>query len=397
MRPTSFDVAIVGAGPAGSATAFLLASAGLRVALLDRSEFPRNKTCGDGLTPRATGVLDSLGVLTEVERYAVRCPAITLRNSDQVTYRLELSPPTEPARDILVLPRVVLDEILREHAVAAGATFIAHARVEALRPGPDGRLRVLVERSQPLEAEVAVLAIGASTGLLRRAGLLARDPPVNLAARAYFEDVDGLDDTVVIFFDGVKRPGYGWVFPTGPRQANIGCGVFSGGVPQMEQLRSLLEAHPYLRRILKNATQVGPMEGHPLRTDFTPLHSGRGRIVVVGEALGLVNPLTGEGIDYALESAALAAKAILHVWRDGRPATDMHRGYQRELSRKFTRLFAFSHLAQRFYFRDGVLDRFLRRAQQRPYLRRILVDACFGGANPVSPFSAGSLWEALRP
>ena len=94
MSAPHYDVAVIGAGPAGSAAAYFLARGGLRVALLDKFDFPRDKTCGDGLTPRTLEVLNSMGVLPQVEQYAYPCVALTVRNSDEVTYRIELSGPT---------------------------------------------------------------------------------------------------------------------------------------------------------------------------------------------------------------------------------------------------------------------------------------------------------------
>src|SRR6185295_1251641 len=226
MTATHFDVAVIGAGPAGSATAYFLAQGGLRVALLDKSDFPRDKTCGDGLTPRALSVLDSMGVLPQVERLAYRCFGVTLRNSNELTYRLALSRPGTPQQQILILPRFTLDELLLQHAITAGAVFMPHAKVVDITAGLDGTVNLSIEQSQGLESKLAVIATGANTGLLRTTGLLKYSPPSNLAARAYFENVQGLDDTIVLFFDGIERPGYGWVFPTSTNSANIGCGVF---------------------------------------------------------------------------------------------------------------------------------------------------------------------------
>jgi len=130
MSATHYDVTIVGAGPAGSVAAYYLARGGLWVALLDKFEFPRDKTCGHGLTPRALEVLDSLGVLPQIEQDAYRCVALTVRNSDEVTYRIELSGPKDPPRRILILPRFRLDDILLGHATQVGAQFISRAKVE---------------------------------------------------------------------------------------------------------------------------------------------------------------------------------------------------------------------------------------------------------------------------
>jgi geranylgeranyl reductase family protein len=397
MSATLYDVVVIGAGPAGSAAAYFLVRGGLHVALLDKFDFPRDKTCGDGLTPRALGVLDSMGVLPQVEEGAYPCVALTIRNSDEVTYRIELSGPKDPPRRILIAPRLRLDEILLQHAVEAGAHFIPHAKVENLAQN-NGHVQLSMEDGQLLDSAMAVIATGANTGLLRKAGLLKHAPPSNLAARAYFENVDGLDDTIVLFFDGVEHPGYGWVFPTAPGTANIGCGVFfDSRVPQPTHLRHLIQSHPYLQRILKTARQVGPIKGHPLRTDFSRFLTGKDRILVTGEAVGLVNPITGEGIDYALESAQLAAVAILKGRQDGLHPSAIQRNYRAALGRKFSFPFMLGHLVQRLGFRDGIIDKALERIQHRPHLHRVVVEACFGLTNPVSWFSPRTLWEAIKP
>ena len=398
MNNLHYDVAVIGAGPAGSAAAYFLARGGLRVALLDKFDFPRDKTCGDGLTPRALDVLDSMGVLPQVEQYTYPCVALTVRNSDEVTYRIELSGPKDPPRCILIVPRLRLDDILRQHAVKAGAQFIPHAKVENITHEENGYVRLWVEGGQPLDCTLAVIATGANTALLHKAGLLKHAPPSNLAARAYFENVEGLDDTIILFFDGVEHPGYGWVFPIAPGVANIGCGVFfDSRTPQPSHLRHLIQHHPYLQRILRNATQIGPVKGYPLRTDFSQSLSGKARILVTGEAIGLVNPITGEGIDYALESAQLAADAILNEWPSGLNSAAIQKNYRAALDKKFSVPFAIGHLAQRWFFRDGLTDKALRRIQHRPHLHRVVIDACFGLTTPISVFAPRTLWEFFRP
>src|ERR1051325_11237020 len=397
MSTTPYDVAIIGAGPAGSTASYFLARVGLRVALLDKFDFPRDKTCGDGLTPRALDVLDAMGVLPQIERSAYACKALTIRNSDEVTYRIELSGPNDPPRRILILPRFQLDELLLQHAIKAGAQFVPHGKVEDILQDR-GHVRLRLEGGGEIESSLAVIATGANIGLLRKKGFLKHVPPSNLAARAYFENVQGLDDTIVLFFDGVEHPGYGWVFPTGSGTANIGCGVFfASRVPQSSHLRHLLKSHPYLQRILKNAKQVGPIKGHPLRTDFSRSLTGKDRILVTGEAVGLVNPITGEGIDYALESAQLAAESILHGWQVNLNPSAIQREYRATLGRKFSFPFLLGHLVQRVGFRDGIIDKALSRIQHSPYLHRAVINACFGLEKPISVLSPRTFWEALKP
>jgi flavin-dependent dehydrogenase len=200
----------------------------------------------------------------------------------------------------------------------------------------------------------------------------------------------------MLFFDGVERPGYGWVFPTGPDTANIGCGVFfDSGTPQPTHLRHLVQSHPYLQRILRNARQVGPIKGHPLRTDFSRFLSGRERVLVTGEALGLVHPISGEGIDFALESAQLAAGAILDGWQQGWNA--IQKKYRSALGRRFSVGFALTIRLQQLFFRDVIIDKILDRLQHRPYLHRAVVEFCFGQINPISVFTPRIVWGLLKP
>lgn len=393
-----YDVAVIGAGPAGSAAAYFLASGGLHVALLDKFDFPRDKTCGDGLTPRAIKLLDEMGVLPQVKRDAHHCSAITLRQSDEVTFQLELSSLNGLPHDILILPRYQLDDILRRHAVAAGADFMPRARVKSLTRTPDGIVHLQTEDCQTLDCKLVVIATGSNSNLLRELGLLKKMPPTQLAARTYFENVTGLDDTILLFFDGIELPGYGWVFPTGSGTANVGCGVFFASPhPQPTQLRNLIQEHPYLRHILRNARQVGPIKGFPLRTDFSPAHSGNEWILVVGEAVGLVNPITGEGIDYALESAQFAAQAILGEWHAGSFSMALQKRYRAALAKKYRYQLMLNQLAQQVYFRDGVLDNLLHRAQQKLQLRQAILDVCFGSVNPAVMFAPRILWNVFGP
>lgn len=391
-----YDVAVVGAGPGGSATAYFLAKRGLRVALLDKFEFPRDKTCGDGLTPRAIKTLDAMGVLPQIEERAFRSSGIKLRYSDEITYNLEINHLTELPDYVLTIPRFQLDNILRQYAVDAGVRFIPRVKVENLTYSADRHVSIQIEKGQGIECALAVIATGASPSLLQKLGLLKKTPPTSLAARAYFENIEDLDDSLILFFDGIDLPGYGWVFPTGKGTANVGCGVFfEETVSQASRLRGFIAEHPYLQRVLKNARQVGPIKGYPLRTDFSPSHSGNEWALVVGEAAGLVNPITGEGIDYALESAQLAANSILSEWQNGYPSITTQKKYRAALRKRFQTQMVFNHLAQRIYFRKNTLSFLLKRASEKPALRKAIVDASFGITNPLVMFTPRIIREAF--
>jgi flavin-dependent dehydrogenase len=219
------DAVIVGAGPGGSATAHFLARRGLDVLLLDRSEFPRDKTCGDGLTPRALRVLDQMGILGEVARHGcgVTGYEVVAPNGKTTSARITAE------HGALVVPRHTLDEIVLRRATSSGARFESRVNVSHVEPTPNGA-RVHAQGGQTFEARVAVIATGAAFGILTHSGILPHPPRAMLASRAYFDNLQAeVASTFSLRFDGVPMPGYGWVFPVGKHSANIGVGFFPRG------------------------------------------------------------------------------------------------------------------------------------------------------------------------
>ena len=353
------DVAIIGAGPGGSATAHFLAQRGLDVLLLDRSQFPRDKTCGDGLTPRALRVLDAMGILREVaskgrpiDSYEVVAP-----NGKRTTSRT----------DALVVPRLTLDQIILERAVASGAQFRAGVTVDAIEPMAHG---VNVKtRGVSVTARLAVIATGAATGVLTRSGILRRPPRAMLAARAYFEGVSARK-SFQLRFGGVPQPGYGWVFPVSSNAANIGVGFW----PKRRQQTARAAFQRFVADLPYR--QTSEMRGYPIRVDFLRARTFAPRTLLVGEAAGLVNPLTGEGIDYALESGQIAAELLPQE-----PFDPLR--YHAVLHERFGKIFHFSEYVRDWYCKPVLLDRLVPLANRRPELRQLLTSIVLGEREPA--------------
>jgi menaquinone-9 beta-reductase len=353
------DVAVIGAGPGGSATAHFLAQRGLDVLLLDRSQFPRDKTCGDGLTPRALRVLDTMGILREVaskgrpiDTYEVVAP-----NGKRTTSRT----------DALVVPRLTLDQIILERAVASGAQFRAGVTVDAIEPMAHG---VNVKtRGESVTARLAVLATGAATGVLTRSGILRRPPRAMLAARAYFEGVSARK-SFQLRFGGVPQPGYGWVFPVSSNAANIGVGFW----PKRKQQTARAAFQRFVADLPYR--QTSEMRGYPIRVDFLRARTFAPRTLLVGEAAGLVNPLTGEGIDYALESGQIAAELLPQE-----PFDPLR--YHAVLHERFGKVFRFSEYVRDWYCKPVLLDRLVPLANRRPELRQLLTSIVLGEREPA--------------
>lgn len=391
------DVAVIGAGPGGSATAHYLAQRGLKVMLLDKAKFPRDKTCGDGLTPRAVGVLQDMGLIDE------------LKPAGHIIKRFEVFAPNgKSTRDVItvhdglpdyamVVPRFKLDERIRNRAVQSGADFRQAQIVDVQRV--NGHVELKVDRAGNAETErarIAVIATGANTRLLMQAGILKQPPRVMVASRAYFENVAGLSDIWTLRFDDVPMPGYGWVFPAGNGLANIGVGYFKEG-------RDASAAQPFkqfiaskaVREMLAQAKQVGPVKGYPLRDDFLTSPTFGDGVLLVGEAAGLVNPLTGEGIDYALESGRIAAQRIAGMFDAGDFSVSQFDAYDASLREHFQSLFEFCIKVRELCLKPFVLNTLVSVANRRTDLRQRLVSVVLGGAPVHGKLTFGRVMKAL--
>jgi geranylgeranyl reductase family protein len=392
-----FDIGIVGAGPAGSASAALLARQGLSVALIDRAQFPRDKVCGDGITPRGARALVRLGAFDAIRAVAQAHRGVTIRGGEANSFTIPFERDPHNPSELLVLPRLVLDNLLLEHARRAGATVFVGTKITDVDEPEQGPCALIAADGSRISCQLAVLATGAESQLLRRAKLLEDKPALEHAARTYFEDVSGLDDNVTLFFDGVDMPGYGWIFPVSATSANIGCGVFDArGARQAPRLKQLITEHPLLRRLLRNARQVAPIMAYPLRTDFNPEFAGRSRRLCVGEAAGLVNPVTGEGIDYAFESAEFLAAAVSACWERGaQPGARLAEHYRTALARRFGLRFRLYRWIQRNCLSAHNTAAFLAKVEHSPMLQRCVVDGLFGRARPRDLLRPGVLGPAL--
>lgn len=290
---TAADLAIVGGGPAGAAAALraLAVAPRARVVLVDRATFPRDKACGDGIGPEGVATLKRLGVASEV--LAGFPPQ----------QRLRVVAPSGAAvvgvapRPGYVIPRRVLDGRLHAAAVARGAVAVHH-HVRAVH-----RCRAGLDLGGGVTARVVIGADGAYSRLRREVAGRPDPRRTGLALRGYVdEDLDHL----TLAFVADRWPAYAWAFPTGRGEVNVGYGPFDATTAGDRQ--GLLAS---LRRHLPQAGAMRDVVGHHL-----PLSTGRpapahGRILLAGDAAGLVHPLTGEGIYYALLSGALAGAAAV--------------------------------------------------------------------------------------
>lgn len=328
------DVIVVGAGPAGSTTAYYLARSGLDVLLLEKSAFPRDKVCGDGLTPRAVRQLARMGVDTSGPGW-IRNHGLRIVGGGM---RLHMPwPDLASYPDYgLVRTRTDFDEILARHAQKSGARLLERMSVT----GPEldvrtGRIvgvtaRPLDDDGRPAGAEVTfraplvVAADGVSSRLSTAMGLHKRDDrPMGVAVRTYYTTPRHDDDWMESWLELPEKnqhgrddllPGYGWIFGTGNGTSNVGLGVLNtskafGRVDYKQLLRRWVAQTPEEWGFTEE-NQVGDIRSAALPMAFNRQpHYSRG-LLLVGDSGGMVNPFNGEGIDYAMEAADLAATVI---------------------------------------------------------------------------------------
>ncbi|MBN8508789.1 MAG: geranylgeranyl reductase family protein [Burkholderiales bacterium] len=388
--PSACDVLVVGAGPAGSACAQMLARAGLDTVLVDQHDFPRDKICGDGLIPDAHHALKRLGVYDEVMREAT--PARHVGCIGPRGGRVDVP------GSLAVLPRKRLDHILASAAQRAGAKFLTPVRFEApLVEGdaPDAlqaelRGRVVGARLQAGDAahEIRcrwlVLASGAPPQAMIAAGLNRRRTPTGVALRGYVrhEGLAGRLRALEIVWHPRLRQGYGWIFPGPDATFNIGVGlsdsfslVGSGRLKMQDvNLREVFDAfcavYPPAAELMRDGTPLGPLKGAPLRCSLDGAWYSRAGALATGEAIGSTYAFSGEGIGKAMETGLLAAEAIVAGQARGSDEAEVRRGYEAaiaalapkfELYRKASRVNAHPWLADLVIWRARRSERILRR------------------------------------
>jgi len=317
-----FDVAVVGAGPAGAVAALVLARAGAKVALVDKAAFPRDKACGDAIGPRGMALLDDLG-LTGVVNAGTRLGDMVVVGPSGRRLRLPCFEGIDYPGYGVAIPRVGFDAWLADRALEAGATAVT-GRVEGLVADHDGAARpghlaVVLDGGRRLGADVVVGADGSTSRIADAAGLVdGRRVLWGFAVRAYLDEVVALPH-IVLWETEPRRvfPGYGWLFPGPDGQANAGLGIGTlsdrrAGSAAVRLLPGFLE---HLRRLglvadIGDGLGAGRLGGW-LKMGMVGTTPAAGGVLLAGDAAGLVNPLQGEGIAHAMTSGRLVAEAVL--------------------------------------------------------------------------------------
>ncbi len=339
------DVVVVGAGPSGSSCAYWLADAGWDVAVVEKKRFPREKTCGDGLTPRAVRQLADMGLEDALAR-SHRCTGL---RSCGWGLELELAWPDHPVFPPYgyTITRHDLDWLVAERAQAAGA--VVHQHTEALEPirvdAPGGNGTAHAPRAGPhhdttvlppctgvvvrdvdsgktreVRGRYLVVADGSNSRIGRELGAVRRRGyPLGMALRGYYRSPRHDDPFIESHLDirdasGDVVPGYGWIFPLGDGRVNVGVGLLSTeqrwkGVNTSRLMEAFVKGAPESWG-LSDETSCGPPTGGKLPMSLAVGPHAGPTTVVIGDASGAISPFNGEGIAYGYETGRLAAASL---------------------------------------------------------------------------------------
>lgn len=359
------DVAVVGGGPSGAATAHYLASRGHSVLVCEKKSFPREKTCGDGLTPRAVRVLKEMGLTPEVESWE-RVEGLRVHAAGRI---LELGFPELNDYDDygLVKPRKDLDQIVLDNAEAAGAKVLYETQVKEPIFDRGVLTGFRAKRGNDYEevsAKWVVCAEGAATKFSRSLGKVRNESyPMGLAIRQYFTspmEHSGWFEAYLDIRTGPDQvPGYGWVFPVGDGTVNAGVGLLStyGGwrdVNLHHLQDGFISQLPKEWEVNQETVVSRPRAGRLfMGASVWPPH-GPG-FVMVGDAAGMINPCNGEGIAYGYETGRIAGRHLDEALRSGtspiledysRELQEVYGPYYR-LGRRFVKLIGYPALMER--------------------------------------------------
>lgn len=384
----SWDVIVIGAGPAGTSAAYHLGRSGLRVLLADRAQFPRQKVCGDCMITDINANLNRLGLRDAIDKAGHTIKAISVHSPSGFSFDV-------PGR-FVTLRRPDLDAILARNAVGAGAVFVS-GHVSDLSINADETVSVNFRGLDgPMEAKIAIVATGAGVGLARKLRTNVPMRPSALAMRRYVRS-DHRIENLTLSYSRRILPGYRWIVPLGKGEYNIGCGHFLGDGNEAgirvhfdEFVTDFLPA----RELVRKGEYISPPRSAAMRCGLdgtTPL-VGRS-VLFTGEMIGATLLMTGEGIGQAMTTGWMAAAAVDRALGEGN--REHLAAYVSDLESEIRPRHIGFRRAQAWMSRPWLNDLLAWRMNRSRYLRGVCAGFLGGHGNPRSLYSVRAIFKSF--
>ncbi len=381
------DLVVVGAGPGGSATAYHAARAGLKVLLLDRQEFPRDKPCGDGLMPHAAGEITLMGLGDWLDKpHHGKFSGFSIYS--QSAFLRQKVPPTFHGPHGYVVAREETDARLVERAQEAGADFQGGVRATKLLRSTAGSVVGVeaVSNGETLSSEAPLVVAADGVGGFAGEGMKAHQNAV--ARRQYFRGVSGPEqDHLHIFITkdmNEKGAGYGWVFYFGDGRANVGAGVSTKTLARTgRNLKDFFDRfleEPQIADWLEGAEPEAPPKSWSLKMGMWGAKRYAQGLMTVGDAASMIHPVSGEGVGYAIESGRLAASFAYEARSRNDYSTSLLKGYERQLRGKRAKEHLSGYALTNLIPNLAMLEPLFEACEKDPAARRALVEGFTGDA-----------------
>ncbi|MFA4983050.1 MAG: geranylgeranyl reductase family protein [Candidatus Micrarchaeia archaeon] len=315
-----YDCIVVGGGPGGSTAAAFLAKKGKKVLILEKERWPRDKTCGDGISGKSIAILRELGLLETLDRADHgSTTGLTFSSPNGKALAIKFGGGENAIKKGYVCRRFVYDRLLWQNAQKCGADAIEGAAVGGVVREGGKICGVSARMADGSEAEyrgkMVIGADGVASAIAREVRGAEVDPQHTcLACRAYYSGVRGMDGTIEIHFVKSIMPGYFWIFPLENGLANVGVGMMMSdvkahGISLQHEMEEIIGKHPFFAERFAGAKALSPVKAWSLPFGSKKRKVHTDNVLLVGDAAGLVDPFSGEGIGNAMLSGKLAAEA----------------------------------------------------------------------------------------